>query len=67
VAKAAAGVPILSLRMLMAIVFTALALQVEWTAGVYVSALFQATVIIWATSFVLMQRRPLRQFQLGNR
>jgi len=67
VAKAASGVPILSLRMLVAIVFTALALQVEWTAGVYVSALFQSMVIIWATSFVLMQRRPLRQFQLGTR
>jgi hypothetical protein len=67
VAKAATGVPILSLRMLVAIVFTALALQVEWTAGVYVSALFQSLVIIWGTSFVLMQRRPLRHFQVGRR
>jgi hypothetical protein len=59
VAKAAAGVPIVSLRMLVAIVFTAMALQVEWTAGVYVSALFQALVIICAASFVLMRPRRL--------
>ena len=57
VAKAAAGVPIVSLRMLVAIVFTAMALQVEWTAGVYVSALFQSLVIICAASFVLMRPR----------
>ena len=62
VAKAAAGVPVVSLRMLVAIVFTAMALQVEWTAGVYVSALFQALVIIGAASFVLMQRRRLPRF-----
>jgi hypothetical protein len=57
VAKYATGVPILSLRMLIAIVFAAMALQVEWTAGVYVSALFQSLVVIWAMSFVLMERR----------
>jgi len=67
VAKAAAGMPILSLRMLVAIMFTGLALQVEWTAGAYVSALFQSMVIIYAASLVLLQRRPLRQFQLGSR
>lgn len=57
VAKYATGVPILSLRMLVAIVFAAMALQVEWTAGVYISALFQSLVVIWALSFVLMERR----------
>ena len=64
VAKAAAGVPIVSLRMLVAIVFTALALQVEWTAGVYASALFQALVIICAAGFVLMRPRQLPSFRL---
>jgi hypothetical protein len=57
VAKFATGVPILSLRMLIAIVFSALALQVEWTAGVYVTALFQSLVVVCALSFVLMERR----------
>jgi hypothetical protein len=65
VAKAAAGVPVVSLRMLVAIVFTAMALQVEWTAGVYVSALFQALVIIGAASFVLMRRRRLTRFSFN--
>ena len=62
VAKAAAGLPIVSLRMLVAIVFTAMALQVEWTAGVYVSAIFQALIIICAASFVLMQPRRLSRY-----
>jgi hypothetical protein len=57
VGRFAAGVPILSLRMLIAIVFAAMALQVEWTAGVYVTALFQSLVVVCALSFVLMERR----------
>jgi hypothetical protein len=57
VAKFATGVPILSLRMLVAIVFAAMALQVEWTAGIYVTALFQSLVVVGALSFVLMERR----------
>ena len=57
VGKFATGVPILSLRMLVAIVFTAMALQVEWTAGMYVAAVLQSLVIVWALSFVLMERR----------
>jgi hypothetical protein len=57
VAKCATGVPILSLRMLVAIVFAAMALQVEWTAGMYVAALLQSLVVVWALSFVLMERR----------
>ena len=57
VAKLATGVPILSLRMLVAIVFAAMALQVEWTAGMYVAAVLQSLVIVWALSFVLMERR----------
>jgi hypothetical protein len=57
VAKFATGVPILSLRMLIGIVFAVMALQVEWTAGVYVTAVFQSLVVVCALSFVLMERR----------
>lgn len=57
VAKFATGVPILSLRMLVAIVFAAMALQVEWTAGMYVTALYQSLAVVLALSFVLMERR----------
>lgn len=57
IAKMASGVPILSLRTVIAIVFTALALQVDWTAAVYVSALFQSLIVVCAMSFVLMERR----------
>jgi hypothetical protein len=57
VAKCASGVPILSLRMLIAIVFAAMALQVEWTAGMHVTALFQSLVVVCALSFVVMERR----------
>jgi hypothetical protein len=57
VGKFATGVPILSLRMLIAIVFAAMALQVEWTAGMYVTALFQSLVVVCGLSFVLMERR----------
>jgi hypothetical protein len=67
VAKAAAGVPIVSLRMLVAIVFMAMGLQVEWTAGVYVSAVFQALVIICAASFVLMRPRRRVSFRFAGR
>ena len=55
--KWASGAPMLSLRNLVAVVFAALALQVEWTAAVYVSALFQSLVVVWAMSFVLMEHR----------
>ena len=57
VGKFASGVPILSLRMLVAIVFAAMALQAEWTSGMLVTALFQSLVVVWALSFVLMERR----------
>jgi hypothetical protein len=60
VAKWSSDVPILSLRMLIAIVFTAMALQVEWTAGVYVSALFQSLVIVCALGLVLMPKQRLK-------
>jgi len=60
VAKAATHVPILSLRMLVAIVFMGLALQVEWTASAYVSALVQSMAIICAGGYFFMPHRPLR-------
>jgi hypothetical protein len=43
--------------MLVAIVFAAMALQAEWTSGMLVTALFQSLVVVWALSFVLMERR----------
>jgi hypothetical protein len=55
VAKKTLGVPILSLRMMIAIVFTALALQVEWTAGPYITTLFQSLIVVCGMGFVLMQ------------
>jgi hypothetical protein len=61
ISKLATGVPILSLRMAIAVIFAALALQVESTAGFYVSSLFQSIVVVWAMSFVLMERRLLRE------
>ena len=57
VGRFAAGVPILSLRMLVAIVFAAMALQAEWTAGMYVTALLQSLAVVWVLSFFLMERR----------
>ena len=60
VAKKTLGVPILSLRMMIAIVFAALALQVEWTAGPYVASLFQSLVVVCGMGFVLMQPTRIR-------
>jgi hypothetical protein len=60
VAKKALGAPILSLRMMIAIVFAALALQVEWTAGPYTTALFQSLVVVCGMGFVLMQPTRIR-------
>ena len=58
IAKMASGVPILSLRMVIAIVFLAVALQLDAPAGVYLTALFQAVLVVWAMSFIVMERRP---------
>jgi hypothetical protein len=46
--------------MLIAIVFCAFAVQTEFSAGVYVSALFQSLAVITALAFVVMEpRRPV--------
>lgn len=59
VTKLAIDMPILSLKTLVAITFLAFAAQTEFTAGVYVSALFQSLVSLFGTSFLLMSERQL--------
>lgn len=56
VTRFAAEAPILSLRMLVAITFMVFAVQTEFTAGVYVSALFQSLVSLSALSLWFMDR-----------
>lgn len=60
VTRITAGAPVLALRSLVAMTFAALAVQAEFTAGVYVSALFQSLVAVLATGFFLMERQPER-------
>lgn len=57
ITKVTANAPILSLRMLVAITFMAFAVQTEFTAGVYASALFQSLVALFAMSFFFMERK----------
>jgi hypothetical protein len=59
VTRMAVGMPVLSLPTLVAITFMAFAAQTEFTAGVYVSALFQSLVSLLAMSFVFMDRQFL--------
>lgn len=47
--------PILSARFLFAIILVSFAFQTEFSAGVYVSALFQSAVPLVAVSFILMK------------
>lgn len=47
--------PILSVQSLVAIIFMTFALQNEWTAGVYVAALFQSLVLIYGITIFLMK------------
>jgi hypothetical protein len=56
VSRVTADTPVLSLRMLVAITFMAFAVQTEYSAGVYVSALFQSLVSLFALSFLFMDR-----------
>ena len=56
VTRVTADAPLLSLRMLVAITFMGFAIQTEFTAGVYVSALFQSLVALFAVSLVFMRR-----------
>ena len=55
----ALSVPLLSLRGLFVVVVASYAFQVEYAAGVWVSALFQSTIALLAFSFLLMKVRPL--------
>lgn len=57
ITRVTADAPILSLRMLVAITFMVFCVQTEFTAGVYVSALFQSLVSVLALSIVFMDRR----------
>jgi hypothetical protein len=56
VAKMAVGAPLLSLRTLVAIVFTAVAVQSDATLAVYISSLFQSLVVVLAMSLLMMER-----------
>ena len=56
VTRMTADAGLLSLRMLVAITFMAFAIQTEFTAGVYVSALFQSLVALFALSIFFMRR-----------
>jgi hypothetical protein len=59
VTKKTAGASVLALRSLVAMTFAALAVQAEFSAGVYFSALFQSLVSVLAASVFLMERRSV--------
>jgi len=59
VERLALSVPLLSLRGLFVVIVACYSFQVEYAAGVWVSALFQSTIALLALSFVLMKVRPL--------
>jgi hypothetical protein len=52
--------PILSLESLVAILFLAYSFQTEWTAGVYVAALFQSSFMIGLIALVFMRNQYLK-------
>jgi hypothetical protein len=60
VERLAISVPLLSLRGLFVVLVACYAFQVEYTAGVWTSTLFQSTVALLGLSFFLMKVRPLR-------
>lgn len=49
--------PILSAQSLYSILFVTFALQTEWTAGVYVAALFQSSVVVGVIVFCFMRKQ----------
>jgi len=63
VTRKTADASVLALRSLVAMTFAALAVQAEFTAGVYVSALFQSLISVWAASVFLMDRQPVQPLQ----
>lgn len=67
VAKMASEVPLLSLRTLIAIVFTAVALQSDGTLAIHVSTLFQTLIVVFAMSLVVMEPELARPALLTSR
>ena len=59
VERLALSVPLLSLRGLFVVLVACYSFQVEYAAGVWVSALFQATIALLALAVFLMKVRPL--------
>lgn len=51
--------PVLSARFLFAILLISVAYQSEFSASVYVTALFQSTVPLLAAIFLLMKKRDM--------
>jgi hypothetical protein len=60
VARWARGVPVLSFRVLFAVIIASFAFQTEYSAGVYTAALFQAMVSLAAVAFFFMRRENVR-------
>jgi hypothetical protein len=56
----ALSVPLLSLRGLFVVLVACYAFQVEFSAGVWVTALFQSTIALLGLTVALMKSRPLR-------
>jgi hypothetical protein len=53
--------PLLSARSLFGVLMMSFAFQTEWTAGVYVAALFQSTMTLVGITFVFMKVYRLKQ------
>ncbi|MBD2017973.1 hypothetical protein H6F96_28930 [Microcoleus sp. FACHB-53] len=58
--------PVLSARSLFNILLVSFASQTEWTAGVYVAALFQSSVTLVGINFVFMKVYRLKGFSSTN-
>lgn len=60
VTKISASVPIMSFRFLFAIIVLGSAFQVEYTAGVFISSTFQATIALACIALLFMQTYRVR-------
>jgi hypothetical protein len=58
--SSARGTPLLSLRALLAILVASYSFQMEFAAGVLVSAMFQSAVGLLALAIIFMRRRPVQ-------
>lgn len=56
--------PILSTQSLVAVIFMTFALQSEWTAGVYVTALFQSLFLVSGITIFLMKTYRINYFPI---